>query len=844
MLSDLSLRQPFLFLPRPRVVSLLEAALAFPLVTVIGGSGTGKTIAVRDFASSVDAEVIWVDMTRMDNFGLHLWRNFLRSLQAPLPALADALEGLAFAPTFELMERFLLAWKVHTAGIPDILLVIDNYDLYESKEGSLFLRHLLEANLGNLRILLLSSRYADRTLGGLVRAHKTASITAQALSFTAQEVDALLTEHHIPHTENHITRIMEVTDGWPFAVGEYAKQLITSTDSPSIHAAFDPSACYDLLGSEWFGTYDEDTKQLLIKLSVLPAFSGEIIKFIPTATLSTLFHTLIDNLFIRYDAGSRIFRFHALYRQFLSLQAFSIENQEIEQLYLVAGDWFLQHSRGQEAFECFIKAKQHEKAFLVLRQYVLPRLERSLASHAAAFLQRLPASFYEAHPLAYVLEANIKIGTNQMEGALADLLSLAEQYEAQQGTEANRLLLGETYLSLSEVAFYLTRRDAILYAKKAYDLLPEGSVFRHEDRLLAANESVISLTHCDGHELLEMVSQHQQMKRYQDQLYGRYAKGFSDFYAAEAYYALGEIGKSSDKAHEALRIARLHKRHDVVCNVFFLFARQVPSNGNYASFVESATNLSEYIQQRSLDAMRSCQEYLLAWIYIKLRDLDRVPLRIRSKHAFIQMPETMLTSREMIIHCEYWIELGDYHRALVMVDIGQQYAKNRRLWLSQIQLHILEAICHHRIGNRDKSMAAFHRAYEMGHPGKISMPFIETGRHMRTLVQTARQQRAFDFDPDWLSFVYTKANSYAKRISALIQQYEKQDKGMTTVKLSTRENEVLKLLSEGLTRSEISDRLGITIHGVKRHITSLYNKLGAANRSDAIRIAGGMGMLK
>lgn len=58
-----------------------------------------------------------------------------------------------------------------------------------------------------------------------------------------------------------------------------------------------------------------------------------------------------------------------------------------------------------------------------------------------------------------------------------------------------------------------------------------------------------------------------------------------------------------------------------------------------------------------------------------------------------------------------------------------------------------------------------------------------------------------------------------------------------TFYLTDREIEVLKLLKEGLNNSEISEMLFISIHTVKAHLESIYNKLNVHNRVQAVVFA-------
>ncbi|CUR60156.1 putative signal transduction response regulator [metagenome] len=62
-------------------------------------------------------------------------------------------------------------------------------------------------------------------------------------------------------------------------------------------------------------------------------------------------------------------------------------------------------------------------------------------------------------------------------------------------------------------------------------------------------------------------------------------------------------------------------------------------------------------------------------------------------------------------------------------------------------------------------------------------------------------------------------------------------------RLSGREEEVLTLLAEGLGTSDIAGRLYLSESTAKTHITHIYQKLGAANRAQALVTAMRMGML-
>ncbi len=55
--------------------------------------------------------------------------------------------------------------------------------------------------------------------------------------------------------------------------------------------------------------------------------------------------------------------------------------------------------------------------------------------------------------------------------------------------------------------------------------------------------------------------------------------------------------------------------------------------------------------------------------------------------------------------------------------------------------------------------------------------------------------------------------------------------------LTDRETDVLKLLVEGLSNREVGDRLGISENTVRIHVGRILDKLGAADRTQAVLIA-------
>jgi NarL family two-component system response regulator YdfI len=61
--------------------------------------------------------------------------------------------------------------------------------------------------------------------------------------------------------------------------------------------------------------------------------------------------------------------------------------------------------------------------------------------------------------------------------------------------------------------------------------------------------------------------------------------------------------------------------------------------------------------------------------------------------------------------------------------------------------------------------------------------------------------------------------------------------------LTSREIEVLKMLAEGLGNKAIARRLKISEHTVKFHIGSIFSKLNASSRTEAVILGARQGMI-
>jgi len=77
----------------------------------------------------------------------------------------------------------------------------------------------------------------------------------------------------------------------------------------------------------------------------------------------------------------------------------------------------------------------------------------------------------------------------------------------------------------------------------------------------------------------------------------------------------------------------------------------------------------------------------------------------------------------------------------------------------------------------------------------------------------------------------------ARKLVTLFRSEQKETTKLEV--LSSRENEILQLLTKGLLYKEIADQLSISVSTVRQHIHHIYEKLHVQNRTEAINKAFG-----
>jgi len=178
----------------------------------------------------------------------------------------------------------------------------------------------------------------------------------------------------------------------------------------------------------------------------------------------------------------------------------------------------------------------------------------------------------------------------------------------------------------------------------------------------------------------------------------------------------------------------------------------------------------------------------------------------------------------------------EYAAALNLLDhlLIQEQAKGVRAFV--LFILISQAIAWQSMGDADRALATLHQALTQAEPEGYIRTFTDRGAPIRGLLQKAVERGVHVQYANRLLAVLDKAPDVATSSTKL-------DAARFSEPFSERELEVLRLLNADLTAPEIAVKLIISANTVRTHIKSVYRKLNAHSRHEAIMQARDLSLL-
>jgi LuxR family transcriptional regulator, maltose regulon positive regulatory protein len=195
-------------LARPRVTALVDAAVSFPVSLITGPPGAGKTMAAAQWAAARPAarRPAWVTLDASDADPARFWQYVTAALAAAGLAVPPAELSPADAPRW-------LATAVPATTTP-LVLVIDDINLIAESETAAGLDELIRHEPAGLRLVLIGRSVPGLALARLRLAGELGEIGAADLACTSEETAAYFDILGRPLRPAERDAVLRHTEGW------------------------------------------------------------------------------------------------------------------------------------------------------------------------------------------------------------------------------------------------------------------------------------------------------------------------------------------------------------------------------------------------------------------------------------------------------------------------------------------------------------------------------------------------------------------------------------------------------------------------------------------------------
>ena len=854
---------------RPRLLDLLDRTLDKPLTVIRAGAGWGKTVLVSAWTHTTAAPVAWLSLDTYDNDPQTFWAYVVAALRrtGALPA-ENPLAEMTSVPRDERerAQRMLAG----LSRLPDpTVLVLDDFHVIDDRQVLDEVGALLRHPPPSLRLVLISRTEPPLPLHRLQAADQVGEIRADDLAFTTDEATALLSDHGLTLSSEDLTSLLSRTDGWVAGLRLGAAFLAGDGRSRSI-ADFtgDIHGVDDYLTDEVLAGRSRRQRRFMLETSISEQLCAGLVNAV---TGDSDGQRALEELELANDFLTRLgpkpvwFRYHHLLRDVLQHRLHLEMPTAVPQLHRRAARWYAEHNSVIEALSHAVRGEDWAYVGHLVTTQAGPLILSTQRAALVRVLRQVPRQQLTSTPELMVCDtlllfhigdydaiparvAHVRQLLREQPAAIrdpAEVLLMALQVAADRAvgdmpavvaveTEQLDLLARSPYHD----GFAATRYRAIALNSRGLALMWTGDAARAARDLRASAAAAqtagveLAQINATGHlALLEMM--HGSVKE-ADQLAGS-ARDLAERRAWR--YTVQAVA-----AHFAQALVHL-ERDDLAA------AKEALHQGIRAhdSEPEAAQRLVRYGAEARLALARG---------------------RLHQARSFLVQARTDRNTRTYVPALDQWLTLLDGE---VDLAAGQP---------EQVEQHYLGTADEQLPGLAHRvclARAAFARGHlrraeqlltaEPSHAGE-TVAAVEAGI-VGALVADSRGQatRAVDLLADAARLAADEGirrpfvTLSGSQLAALFDRRRLLDPGhaavlddlhvtgrptaatLTGETLSEREVEVVRYLPTMLTAAQIATDLGVSVNTVRAHMRSIYRKLHAERRSDAVARAREIGIL-
>ena len=829
------------FLHRPRLHSLFCCGIDSSLFTIIAGTGYGKTRELLEFFKIKRTErIIWLSLNDYDNIITNFWQSFTKSVKICLPEAEEPLLQLGFPDSSGKFDNVLRILSKYIYSGSRVIFVADNYDMIKNQDVKLFFEYIVQAGLENFCLVIVSSIKSDMNIKGLADISSVFNMSTDELRFTDEEVKSLLTLYGIKLADDRLKKIIDHIDGCPLALNLFVQGYEESSDCDGCLRAVEVSLFDCMFEKKYFSSYSDSIKGLLLKLSFFRKFPVELLKQLSAEDFEHNNEIIRNNIFIDYCYDTGFFEFQRLYYDFLQTKHGEVPFEEIKIIYNQAGSCFWQKGMHQAAINYYFNAENYDMVVHVLLN--LPRMKRSkdYSDNILAYLNAMPEEFVRNNILVdfikgFFLLSNMKV--DESYNVFSNIKSVLEKKDNL--NEDEKKLFGELCLVLADVSLLRGTCDFLDLYKCAGSFLPNGSTIRVKNIFVLGNNDAFFLPDNENVTIDDMLDMVFAAVPYTENLTSGSGMGFEWLYAAEAAFLRYDLEKAKECSIKAINSAFKKDQHDIVCNSYFLLARIAVHEGDYEHAEKQVSKIMMYININGITELFDLRDCVVNWFNIMKGDIEKVSSWISFHNDSYYAKWPIDTGRNNLIYAMYLMFKEEFQAANEFLDKINEMFTQKRLWSLRITFYLMKMMCFFRLGNGERALVEFKKAYEMAYNNNIITPFSEYRKYMDVFLDYIKKIKNHGMDEQWLEEIRQRSFYFEKKFI----RFRNEANNMTRIEvipknmLDKEQMEILRLLATGLKKTEIEENLELSSEILKDKIVSLCVKLGAINVTDAIRIA-------
>jgi LuxR family maltose regulon positive regulatory protein len=838
------------YLERPRLDQVLEQAIECPIVSVCAGVGYGKTHAVYSFLRKCQFMTAWIQFSERDNISIRFWENFTGAVGVFSPNTAKLLTEMGFPDTERKFAYYLTVPQMEVLPDRKYVIVYDNFHLIQDRKVLRFLEYSISTPFPNITSILISRNEPLANMKKL-SAEGAARITEGDLRFTLEETAAFFELQQSKVSAETVSSVYRDTEGWAFAT--YLAVLSLNRDRVNYAGTGMRSNIFKLIEREIMEDMGKNARKFLIKLSLIDPLVPELLEEIQGEedTLNKL-----DNFgaFVQFDAYLNAYRIHPLFLEFLEEKQGELEEGERRETYIKAAEWCIKNGRKIDAFTYLEKAEDYDRLILAVNETLPLIVSDSVAHLLLGICERAPAEVYERNPALYILYTWGLVTLRLFDRAETELREIIGKLRAREPSPVGEWTLLACHINLGLCGYFTSAYT------HDYSFLGNFELAAHyqniSDHRAKAAESMaqVGFYACrvyssERGEFEKAIDAMDRMVPCLAMVYNGCTWGLNDLGRTEFALFQGRFEDAERHALVSQEKARERSQYEIEDRALFYLLRIGLVRGDGEMVEKAFREIRERPGMPGFINQNILRDIMSGWFYMQTEQYDRIALWLKSDFEESDLNST-LYGLETIVKARY--HLAEKHFGAVLATLESRNDRHgaSAYLAGRVEIKAIEAVCRYQMKDIEGAVEALRAAYELSLPNEIVFPFFELGRNMRALTSAVFAKAATGIDRQWLAKIRNGASAYARKLLVVTKQYRDRNTGSrksgadAAVRLSRREIEVLTGLSRGLTRKEIAENAAISINTVKSVIRSVYNKLGAVNQADAVRIATVLGIFK